>query len=195
MPYTREHKRRTRQRILASAFALFSRRGFDNVSIDELMEHAGLTRGGFYAHFASKAEVYAEAIGAAVAHSRLGQEKPAEMDERTWTKGLLEAYLSREHVEAESGMCPLAFLATDVGIRNREVRSAYGKGYEKLHAQVVERVEAGPDDDPEEIAFAVTAMMIGCVAIGRALPEKATGDRLLAACRRQAWKLLNPARE
>ena len=62
MPYTAEHKARTRARIIEAARVLFNRRGFEQVSIDEIMQHAGLTRGGFYNHFASKDELYAEAI-------------------------------------------------------------------------------------------------------------------------------------
>jgi TetR/AcrR family transcriptional regulator, transcriptional repressor for nem operon len=62
MPYTPEHKQQTRQRILRSARRLFNRKGFAAVTIDEIMTEAGLTRGGFYRHFASKEELYSEAV-------------------------------------------------------------------------------------------------------------------------------------
>src|SRR5262245_51445512 len=62
MPYTVEHKARTRARIVESARVLFNRKGFDQVSIDDIMNHAGLTRGGFYNHFPSKQGLYAEAV-------------------------------------------------------------------------------------------------------------------------------------
>ena len=63
MRYDPQHKRRTRQRILESAARLFTARGFDAVSIEDVMRDCGLTRGGFYAHFASKAALYREATG------------------------------------------------------------------------------------------------------------------------------------
>ena len=64
MPYTAEHKQQTRERIVESARRLFNRRGFDEVSIDQIMSQAGLTRGGFYNHFQTKEELYCEALSA-----------------------------------------------------------------------------------------------------------------------------------
>jgi len=54
MPYSLKHKRDTRDKILESARRLFNKKGFSEVSIDEVMENAGLTRGGFYRHFRYK---------------------------------------------------------------------------------------------------------------------------------------------
>ena len=62
MPYTKEHKQRTREKIVDSARRLFNRHGFTGVSIDEIMADAGLTRGGFYNHFSTKEELYAEVV-------------------------------------------------------------------------------------------------------------------------------------
>src|SRR4030095_5323 len=62
MPYALKHKGDTRDKILESARPLFNKRGFSEVSIDEVMENAGLTRGGFYRHFKHKEELYAEAV-------------------------------------------------------------------------------------------------------------------------------------
>src|SRR5215475_13781016 len=62
MPYSAEHKLDTRQRILESARRLFNSKGFSEVSIDEIMDGAGLTHGGFYRHFKDKSELYAEAV-------------------------------------------------------------------------------------------------------------------------------------
>jgi TetR/AcrR family transcriptional regulator, transcriptional repressor for nem operon len=62
MPYTAEHKARTRARIIEKARVMFNRRGFEQVSIDDIMREAGRTRGGFYNHFASKDELYSEAV-------------------------------------------------------------------------------------------------------------------------------------
>ena len=57
MPYPPEHKKQTRERILRCAHQLFNRRGFTDVSIDEIMAAAGLTRGGFYHHFKTKEDL------------------------------------------------------------------------------------------------------------------------------------------
>ena len=62
MPYTAEHKHQTRKRIVQSARRLFNRNGFAEVSIQQIMEEAGLTHGGFYKHFSAKEELYREAV-------------------------------------------------------------------------------------------------------------------------------------
>ena len=62
MPYPVEHRHLTKERILRSARRLFNRHGFDAVSIDDVMADAGLTRGSFYAYFASKGDLYAESV-------------------------------------------------------------------------------------------------------------------------------------
>ena len=63
MRYARGHKNRTRQRIIDSAARLFASKGFAGTSIDDIMRESGLMRGGFYAHFRSKAVLYREATG------------------------------------------------------------------------------------------------------------------------------------
>ncbi len=62
MPYPAEHRRLTKQKIVRSAGRLFNRRGFNTVSIDNVMADAGLTRGSFYSYFESKGDLYAEAV-------------------------------------------------------------------------------------------------------------------------------------
>ena len=73
MPYTKEHKQKSREQILDSASRLFAQRGYEAVSIDDLMKDAGLTRGGFYNHFKNKPDVYAEAIIHAALKSPIAQ--------------------------------------------------------------------------------------------------------------------------
>ncbi|MGC2301225.1 MAG: TetR/AcrR family transcriptional regulator, partial [Acidobacteriaceae bacterium] len=63
MPYPEGHRALVRSKIVASARRLFNRHGFDNVSLDQIMSGAGLTRGGFYSYFGSKSDLYAEVLG------------------------------------------------------------------------------------------------------------------------------------
>ena len=57
MPYPTGHRAEVKKRIIASARGLFNRRGFDQVSLDEIMLGAGLTHGGFYSYFKSKSDL------------------------------------------------------------------------------------------------------------------------------------------
>ena len=78
MPYSKEHTLNARQRILDSAVHLFSKHGYEGVTLDDLMRGAQLTRGAFYAHFDSKRKVYVEAILHAAVHGPVAalNEKP-----------------------------------------------------------------------------------------------------------------------
>ena len=127
MPYTKEHKQRSRERVLESAAKLFTSKGFDNTSIDEIMLDAQMTRGAFYAHFANKSELYSQALIYAASTSRLAIGKPDEMTEQAWLTKLLEGYLSMAHVNHEVSACPVAFLATDVVVRDPRIRKTYTK--------------------------------------------------------------------
>lgn len=186
MPYTLEHKRNSREKILKSAWKLFSRRGFDNVSIDDLMGDAGMTRGAFYAHFGTKSELYREAILSVVGNSRIHQGEPDDVSDGDWVKVLLRGYLSRGHIDKEPSPCPLAFLVTDVANSEPKVRNAYTQVYRKLISLIQQHCQQDSD-----VVMAITAMMIGSVSIGRALDDASMVDQLLASSRNVAERLID----
>ena len=192
MPYSKSHKEATRKKILNSAITLFSTRGFDQVSIDDLMKDAGLTRGAFYAHFESKQAVYAKAIIAGAKKSRITQQKPENITQDEWTKDLLFGYLSEDHITQKSSPCPLAFLVTDIANNEDEVKTTYTRMYKMLNKTIraqLSKSNVGKPPTEQEI-LATTAMMIGGVAIGRALNDDKTTKDLLASCRDAALNLL-----
>ncbi len=187
MPYSSDHKQQSREKILDSALYLFTRHGYDSITIDQLMKHAGLTRGAFYAHFANKSEVYAEAILAAL--QRRPELMPADdnLNDKDWLKQLFFNYLSHEHVNEKSSACPLAFLATDVANRDPAARDAYTEVYKQLSRLIGDKLMPHAD---HRSAFAITAMMIGGVALCRALSETKTSEQVLDSCRQTALRLL-----
>ena len=74
MPYPAGHRDEVRNQIIGSARKLFNRSGFDNVSVDQIMADAGLTRGGFYAYFKSKSDLYAEVLSCFLTDPNFGQQ-------------------------------------------------------------------------------------------------------------------------
>src|SRR5258708_7398490 len=102
MPYPAEHRQQMRGRILDSARRLFNRNGLTEVSIDELMAGAGLTRGGFYSYFTSKEELYAEAITQFVRSPERPEWQIEAMTQapqgQRMALTILNAYLSRSHL-------------------------------------------------------------------------------------------------
>jgi len=190
MPYSKEHKEQSRERIVESASQLFSRRGYDSVSIDDLMKEAGLTRGAFYNHFKNKNEVYAEAIVYAALKSPFTREKSLASPTDCWFDNTIGRYLSRAHLEQESSPCPLAFLVTDIVKREAPVRSTYTRVYKNLVRLLKGRFRKDNMEHSNETIMAVTAMMIGGVALARALDDTKTADKLMASCRQTAREML-----
>lgn len=183
MPYSKRHKENSRRRILDSAVKLFCARGYDGVTLDELMQDAKLTRGAFYAHFDSKQMLYAEAVLHAAFHGPVASLNE-ETDEAT-LKTLVRNYLDMSHVKQQAPNCPLAFLVTDVANQKNGIRDTYTEVY----TGVIDRLKALPMVGNSDTALAISALMIGGVAIARALNDERLSKRLLEACRKATEQL------
>ena len=98
MRYSPDHKEKTRAKILESAATAFRRQGYHATGVDKVMEEAGLTAGGFYAHFPSKDALLAEALEHYAAKStgtlNAGLEDVAD---REWVRAIVDRYLAASH--------------------------------------------------------------------------------------------------
>ena len=184
MPYSKDHTQRTREKILQSAYQLFAAKGFDSVTVNQIMNHCRLTRGAFYGHFKSKAELYNEALQFAAGQTNLSQAKPGEISEKEWLTRLLDDYLSIEHVRGERA-CPLAFLATDIVTRDNATQKTYSLVFEGMNTAIFNYANRYTRCSKQEV-LSLTAMIIGAVAVSRAIKDKQTILDLLASCRKEA---------
>jgi AcrR family transcriptional regulator len=184
MPYTKEHKEQTRKRILQSAFQLFTSKGFDGVTVNQLMQNCKLTRGAFYAHFASKTALYTESIRYAASNTMLAEHKTNNISDKKWLGKLLDGYLSIEHVKGKRP-CPLAFLATDIVTKNSESKLAYARAYTGMNKSIMAYANSYTNCTSDEI-LALTAMIIGAVAISRTIADEDVINKLLTSCRQDA---------
>ena len=189
MPLTKEHKQKSREKILISALALFSKRGFDRVSINDVMQHAGLTRGAFYAHFESKEDLYAQAISNWPEQSGIVKEYFKGLRGKEFVAKAINGYLSRNHLN-QAIPCPLASLVTDVANNNEKIREVYTDVYNKLVTVMNKESTLSESKKNDDMMMAVTAMMVGGVAVGRALVDPDLTDRLLESCRSVAHLLV-----
>lgn len=185
MPYAPTHKPQTHERILASAAELFAQNGFEKVSIDQLMQHAGLTRGAFYSHFSDKSDVYAQAIQYS-AKTRFQRYRQALQHDASIV-GLINNYISLEHLD-EKIPCALAFLVTDISQRDEKVRETYTKVYKNLLTALA--TCCTDDERSRAVCLTASALMIGSVAIARALDDETVIAELLAASRQFTQQLL-----
>ncbi|WP_104401176.1 TetR/AcrR family transcriptional regulator [Vibrio penaeicida] len=188
MPYKKAHKQKSREKILKSAFHLFSRNGFDFVTIDMVMEDCGLTRGAFYAHFSSKAELYENALSKGASETHLAQQKPAHFSPQEWVEFLLNTYLSLEHVKGKTP-CPLAFFATDISTKNSGVKSTFSGIYQNMNQTILNYVRRYKECDEGKV-LAITALVIGTVAIARTMEDDRAILALLSSSKKEAHDML-----
>lgn len=179
MPYRPEHRQATRIRILRSARLLFNRRGFDAASIDDIMRHAGLTRGGFYSYFRTKSDLYAEAVALAMAEppSRRWRGIRVDFGAVDAARQVIRGYLSRQHFEDIDGSCPLVALPSDVSRSKPVVKRAY----EMVFKAMVDLFEEGLRRDGHQDrprALAIAAMCVGGLMVSRSVENRRLGDTL-----------------
>src|SRR5262249_62329167 len=113
MPWPKERKGKTRQRIVQAAASAFRKQGIADVGIAELMKRAGLTHGGFYAHFSSKEKLLADALAHAAAQVSENLRRSLARQPSPGRDPLLsaaEAYLSPQHLQHPEAGCPVAAL-------------------------------------------------------------------------------------
>jgi len=187
MPYLPEHKSETRQRILKSARHLFNRKGFAEVTIDEVMADAGLTRGGFYNHFDNKEQLYAEAIRQFLRDSpeawQCAYVDPSARGGQL-AKLIVDAYLSKEHFDDRDGSCPMVGLPSDTARAGTTAKAAYREVLEMMAQAFEAGLPTGPS--ARQQALSLVALCVGGMVLSRAIDDQALADNLRAAARHYA---------
>lgn len=173
-----DKKSRTRERILGAASAALISRGPEQPSVNEIMGAAGLTVGGFYAHFDSKEALMLEAFERLLSQRRasvaqLDEQLPAE--ER---RALVAAfYLSRKHRDATGEACPLPSTIGDMARMQGSFQAALESHLELMVAQL-----SGSPEEADKV-LADFALMVGGLALSRALGASDLSDRVLRAAK------------
>jgi len=196
MRYPKNRNEQTRTKILTSAYALFAARGFDAVSIDDVMRTCSLTRGGFYAHFRSKGVLYREAMQHAMLHGHLrlsvsDRNRSTSFEQKLLT--LIEECIGNQ-CDENAVSVRLAFLATDLMSESPDVREFYSQAMAGLLAQLATS-EAGQRERDDNVSTAAFAMVVGVAAIVRSVNDRSTCTQFVAACQRASAILANSANE
>ena len=131
---TAENKEKVRQRILRGAAVLFRHRGYDDVNLDRIMQAAGLTRGAFYAHYRSKAELFADVMRHQHPLLQMLRDRPGPgaSDLRAQMMALFEGYLDAKNLDEVFSGCILAALTGDASRSGEAVRKAYERAWNDI---------------------------------------------------------------
>jgi TetR/AcrR family transcriptional repressor of nem operon len=189
MPYTAEHKQETRQRILKSARRLFNKKGFSSVTIDEIMNDAGLTRGGFYRHFNAKEDLYADAVRQFLCKidPEPWQSKHVDgcAEGQTLARMVVNAYFSRDHFDDREGSCPVIGLPSDVSRSGKTVKAAYREVVQMMLGIFQENL-GGPR--ARERSLVLVALCVGGMVLARSVDDPDLGDDFRSAARKHVLR-------
>ena len=176
-------KEQSHERIVDAAARAIRRAGYSGVGVADVMKEAGLTHGGFYAHFPSRDALLAAAM------ERAGQDGAARMAQgmarrraegasplRAW----VETYLSDVHLTGCERGCPVAALASEIPRQSEDVREAAASRVQRL-LEAVQQVL--PADAGDHAAAAVLSTLVGALQLARALGDNPSGRAVLASAR------------
>lgn len=178
-----------RTAIEQASSKLFREKGFNGVSVADLMAAAGLTHGGFYGHFASKDELAAVACATAFseASARWEERMKPTTNEQQALYAIIDGYLSSQKVRDVGSGCPGAALTTDVAREplDKPVRAAYVAGTEEL-IEILASLCTSPEATVRrKTALAQWSMLVGAMAVARATEGYPISNELLAVAREQ----------
>jgi TetR/AcrR family transcriptional repressor of nem operon len=182
MRFEKGHKAATRQRIVETAAERFRKDGIEAVGIAGLMADAGLTHGGFYAHFESKEALVREALQAAAAGSQ------ARLERACGLEAYIRSYLRRSHRDTPERGCIVATLGAELARHAPETRAAFSEQIERLLARIAELLPASVESR-REAAIGIFGVMSGTLQLARAVVGEARSDEILEAGIAAALKL------
>jgi len=185
MRYDADHKERTRLRVLKEAAAAIRRDGPDRVAVAGIMARAGLTHGGFYAHFGSKDDLLVAAI------SQMFAETSAQLENylasQSPERGLadyIKFYLSKTHRDQRDEGCPLPAMAADLPRLKDDARDAFERGAARITTLIADCLRAMGREDAGPLAVSVLSELVGAMVLARSIAAPEPSEAILAASRR-----------
>jgi len=179
-----EQKERSHETILESASRLLREKGISGARVADVMKGAGLTVGGFYAHFPSKEALIDEALRRTSLAMR--RRLFTRLDERPLADRaeiVLKRYLSVLHRDAAAEGCPLPAVVGEVATTAHEHRKVLGEQIEQMSSALEEHLPVASGLPRRHVALALVALMYGGLGLARALRGTDLSDEMLRACR------------
>src|SRR5436309_8078212 len=172
----------THERIVGAAARAIRRSGYDGTGVADIMKKVGLTHGGFYAHFASREAMLAEAADRAGAEAVAASERiAAAAPPQHALRSLLRAYLSKEHVEGTERGCPVAALGSEMPRQAPEVRRAATRRIKEMIDLIARQSPDWGRPGAHERALVTVATMVGALLLARAVDDPRLSDAMREA--------------
>jgi len=187
MRYSKEHKQETHARIVKKASVRLREKGAHGIGVADLMKEAGLTHGGFYAHFDSREALVIEAFTYASSRARehwrkLAQETPPEKRLAL----IVDSYLTSLHRDNPGHGCAIASLGADIVRESPKTRKAFAAELEQMIELITDQISGVPRKVARKQAAATLATMMGTLVMARIAGNSEFSDEILAAGREAA---------
>lgn len=182
MKVSREQVAANKARILEIASTLFRERGFDGVSVAEVMERAGLTHGAFYGYFPSKEALAAEAAAHALMQTTDRWSTALEEAGRQALREIVGLYLSPKHRDHPGLGCAVAALGPEVFRQGPAVRATFGTAVTRQIETLATFMPGSPEQRRKK-ALTTFTQLVGAIVLARAVDRKALSDEILVAAR------------
>lgn len=184
MRYSREHKLETHARIVKKASVRLRERGAHGIGVADLMKDAGLTHGGFYAHFDSRDALVIEAFAHAMDRSTERWRKIAEQtapDKRLAV--IVESYLTTVHRDDPGHGCAVPTLGAEIARESPKTRKAFAAKLEQMIEMLADQIPEVPRKAARKQAMAAFATMMGTLVLARIAGSGEFSDEILSAGR------------
>ena len=184
MRYSREHKLETHARIVKKASVRLREKGAHGIGVADLMKEAGLTHGGFYAHFDSREALVIEAFAYAMDRSterwrKLSEQTPP--DKRLAV--IVDSYLTTVHRDDPGHGCAVPTLGAEIARESPKTRKVFAAKLEQMVDMLAEQIPALPRKAARKQAEATLATMMGTLVLARIAGNGEFSDEILAAGR------------
>ena len=175
-------KEATHERIVGAAARAIRRSGYSGTGVADIMKEVGLTHGGFYAHFASREAMLAEAADLAGAESVATLTGvAASAPPRQALQSMIQAYLSKAHVEDAASGCPMAALGSEMPRQATRVRRAATRRIKEMIDVVARHAPGQGEPGAYEQALVTVATMVGALVLARAVDDPKLSKAVRAA--------------
>src|SRR3954467_5819766 len=184
MRYSKEHKLETHARIVKKASVRLRERGAHGIGVADLMKDAGLTHGGFYAHFESREALVVEAFGYAMDRSterwrKLAEQTPPE--ERL--SAIVDSYLTPLHRDDPGHGCAVPTLGAEIARESPKTRKAFAAKLEQMIEMIAAQIPDVPRGAARKRAIAALGTMMGTLVMARVAGSGEFSDDILGAGR------------
>ena len=187
MRYSKEHKQETHARIVKKASVRLREKGAHGIGVADLMKEAGLTHGGFYAHFDSREALVIEAFGYAMdraAEHWRNMAADIPMEKRLST--IVDSYVSATHRDDPGRGCAVPTLGAEIARESAKTRKAFAAKLDQMIDLVADQIPDVPRKTARRLAMGTMATMMGALVMSRVAGSGELSDEILASGREAA---------